>query len=205
MFELILVFIILLLLLKDDIDKFVNKTKVRSKIDGREYYVSNKYDDKQQAADILARVNKIAVELMRHLRKKYKDAPHSKRKELVLKLLHNYNPDVLIENVPLNSNNTSYVKNKGDEMGVCLREKDSGNDEFHDQNIIEFVTIHELTHIASKVRNHPPQFWSNFKFMLQEAKEAGIHKPKDYSKNNINYCGLLVTYNPYFDPNMPTP
>ena len=45
-----------------------------------------------------------------------------------------------------------------------------------------FVTLHELSHIATKTIGHKSEFWENFKFLLQQAKEAGIHNPVDYKK-----------------------
>ena len=39
----------------------------------------------------------------------------------------------------------------------------------------------------------------NFRFLLKEAKISGIHNPIDYSIDNMVYCGVKVTHNPYFD------
>ena len=46
---------------------------------------------------------------------------------------------------------------------------------------------------------HEPEFWKNFKFLLELAKEANIHQPYDYKKNPIEYCGMMITDNPYYD------
>jgi hypothetical protein len=32
-----------------------------------------------------------------------------------------------------------------------------------------------------------------------EAKEANLHTPKDYKKNNQEYCGMKINDSPYFD------
>ena len=70
-----------------------------------------------------------------------------------------------------------------------------------DENTLTFVALHELSHIASKSIGHTEEFWSNFKFILHEAEEIGIYKVVDYSKNNVQYCGMKITSNPYFRKN----
>jgi hypothetical protein len=34
---------------------------------------------------------------------------------------------------------------------------------------------------------------------LENAKEAGIHEPVDYSKTPTEYCSLKITDSPYFE------
>ena len=62
-----------------------------------------------------------------------------------------------------------------------------------------FVAIHELAHIASETVGHNDEFWNNFKFLLDNAVEIKIYSPVDYKKNNIEYCGMKITDNPYYD------
>ena len=57
-----------------------------------------------------------------------------------------------------------------------------------------FVSIHE-----SKSIGHKQKFWDNFKFLLANAKESGIHEPRDYKKEPQKYCSMKITDNPYFD------
>ena len=68
-----------------------------------------------------------------------------------------------------------------------------------DESTLTFVYTHELAHIASKSVGHKKEFWDNFKFLLEEAKEVGFHNPVDYKKNNQTYCGMTITDNPYYD------
>jgi hypothetical protein len=42
------------------------------------------------------------------------------------------------------------------------------------------------------------QIWS-FKFLLQNATEAGIHEPKDYKKKPVEYCSMTIKDNPFFE------
>jgi hypothetical protein len=53
--------------------------------------------------------------------------------------------------------------------------------------------------VATKSIGHKSEFWENFKFLLEEAKEAGIHDPKDYKKSPEKYCGITIHDNPYYD------
>ena len=43
-----------------------------------------------------------------------------------------------------------------------------------------FVAIHELSHVMTKSIGHKQEFWDNFKFLLENAKEAKIHDPQNY-------------------------
>lgn len=46
---------------------------------------------------------------------------------------------------------------------------------------------------------HKPEFWQNMKFLLVNAKQAGIYNPVDYKNNPKEYCGTTITDNPYYD------
>ena len=51
----------------------------------------------------------------------------------------------------------------------------------------------------TKTEGHKQEFWENFKFLLEQAKDANIYQPVDYKKNNKSYCGMDITDNPYYD------
>ena len=76
---------------------------------------------------------------------------------------------------------------------------DNLNDELIDENTLTFVALHEVSHIATKSIGHKTEFWDNFKFILEKAKEAGIHDPVDYKKSPQEYCGTKIHDNPYYD------
>ncbi len=203
-------FIIALILISifycDDIETLISHKKECAG-DGRCYTIVGKFDPDthDEAGEMLAYLNDFSIKLMRSLRKNYLwHGDNLYRKELVAFLLHNYNPDALIENAPTSSVNTSYVENKGRVFAVCLREKLSGLHNIHDKQILEFVTMHEMAHLSTpKIGHKDPEFWINFKILIDEARRIGIHEPVDYSKHPINYCSLRVNYNPYFDSGVP--
>ncbi len=190
-------------------DSFSSSRAVCNNEDNRCYKVIDKYENTAQASKILADLNKFSIRLMRHLRNKYvfgdlsKKPEYQNRVSVVKFLLNNYNPDNIKENAPIGDVNTSYVDDKGKVFALCLREKKSGENKFHTMEELEFVVIHEMTHMATVSFGHEPDFWANFKFMLQEAELAGLHTPVNYQKYPMVYCSLLVNYSPYFDDTLP--
>ena len=68
-----------------------------------------------------------------------------------------------------------------------------------DEHTLMFVAIHELSHIATKSVGHKQEFWDNFKFLLENAKECGVHSPVDYKNKPTQYCGMDIKDNPYYD------
>ena len=84
-------------------------------------------------------------------------------------------------------------------MAFCLNKDKHSDSKLIDPNTLLFVAIHELAHVMTNVEGHKQVFWQNFKFLLVEAKEAGIYVPVDYKKNPEPYCGMDITDNPYYD------
>lgn len=201
----IIIIIIIYFLNKTTIEGFSSSSEVCNDIDGHCYSVSNKYSNRQEASDKLAFANLFMVSVIRHLRDNVLWGNCSQyRRNMIEYLLNNYRPDKIIENVPIGDVNTSYVDDKGIEFGICLREKESGENKIHDNNILEFVLLHEISHLGSFEYTHDQEFWTNFKIIISEAVKAGLHTPVNYKIHPIRYCSLLVDYNPYFDDNIPS-
>ena len=132
---------------------------------------------------------------------KYRNYPSNKSIIIngIKSVKDNYNPRQLIENDPWNKeNDTSYTIDKGELIDLCLRYKDNPSD-IHNYNDILYVTLHELSHIFTDEYGHHDEFWDNFKFILTEATDYGIYQPHDYSQDNIDYCGLKISYSPLFE------
>ena len=66
-------------------------------------------------------------------------------------------------------------------------------------NTLTFVAIHELAHIMTLSVGHKQEFWENFKFLLEGAKELGVYEPEDYKKKPAEYCSMMINDNPYYD------
>jgi predicted metal-dependent hydrolase len=174
----------------DNMDTFDLKCVV-SGIDGNKYCVrERKQVDK--AADLLAKTTEKSKKLVEHVFKKYPD------QENVIRLKNGFNPKQIMETLPT-STYTAYSENKGEKLAFCLNVKNKENENLIDENTLMFVAIHELSHVATKSIGHKTEFWDNFKFLLQEAKAAGIHDPVDYKKAPQEYCGMKIHDNPYYD------
>lgn len=165
---------------------------VQSTIDGNTYDVLDE-EDKQVAADQLAKINLLNERLIEYMNLKYHDGIHAR---IARNLKRRYRRN-LIENNPKTTENTSYTENKGAKIAFCLRDRPSRD--LHKFDDFIFVNLHELAHIGCEEYGHEQEFWETFVFIQHVAKEAGLYRPKDYSKTSVNYCGVNVQYNPYFD------
>ena len=206
----IIVIIIALCYYKRRKDKFSlrDAREVQSSIDGLKYKVHLTHGEAARAADVMAILNARSIRLLAHLKKKYGEpGRYPERHAATKRLLARYNPDHLAENSPRDPDgDTSYTINKGHIVALCLREKDPsrtglpGVHDFHNFETLTFVTFHELAHIAVAATGHPPEFWQAFKFLIQDAIEAGILKGVNYSEHSEMYCGMNINYTPLFDP-----
>ena len=156
---------------------------VRSKVDGRQYLVK-KLPDRQQAADMLASINKDLMLIVQHVMAKFgEDDPRAKL------LFKNYNPDAMSEGGH-ESGYTSFSVNKGEKLVMCIRQKDGT---FVDKNVLMYVAIHELGHMMTSEVGHTPAFWDNFKFLLGESIKLGLYKKVDYARTPVQYCGMTIS------------
>jgi hypothetical protein len=171
-----------------------------SSIDKRIYRVIEEFYDKNDAVNIMAEVNAFIFDYLKYMRNKYKIKKKGQRNEIefVERMLNNYNPDNILENDPLPGEDTSYVINKGDEFGICLRNKSDNPGKIHDIDIIKFVVLHELAHLGNITYGHEYDFWAFFKFILINAVEADLYTPVNYRLTPVNYCGLEITFSPYY-------
>jgi predicted metal-dependent hydrolase len=64
-----------------------------------------------------------------------------------------------------------------------VRKNNKNNDKLIDEHTLMFVAIHEMSHTCTKSVGHKSEFWENFKFLLENAKESKIHIPVDYTKS----------------------
>jgi hypothetical protein len=162
-----------------------------SDVNGNTYCVRdrNKLD---LAADRLAHVNNNLNKLVNHLSKKYPENDNVQR------LINGYNPKKIYETLPT-SEFTAYSENKGEKLAFCLDTEKNSKGRLIDMNTLMYVALHEVSHIATKSVGHTDEFWSNFKFMITEAKAINIYNPIDYKKDPVRYCGMNITDNPYYD------
>jgi len=163
---------------------------VVSTVDGNKYCVRES-GKVAESADLLARATGKCKQLVKYVSEKYPE------KENVKRLVAGFNPKKIMETLPT-SELTAYSENKGEKIAFCLNTEKNGNTQI-DEHTLTFVAIHELSHVATKSIGHKDEFWDNFKFLLLEAKEAGIHVPRDYKKEPQKYCGMTIRDNPAYD------
>jgi hypothetical protein len=164
---------------------------VVSTVNGDKYCVRERANIKA-AADLLAKTTDKCKAVVDYVYKKYPE------KENVQRLKKGFNPKQIMETLPT-SEYTAYSENKGEKLAFCLNIDKKDNNHLIDENTLLFVALHELSHIATKSIGHKSEFWENFKFLLQEAKAAGIYNPIDYKKKPQEYCGMKIRDNPYYD------
>lgn len=162
-----------------------------STVDGNKYCVRER-EKVQQAVDLLAKITNKCKQLVEYVGKKYPE------KEEVKRLVAGFNPQKVMETLPT-SEYTAYSENKGEKLAFCLNRTRKGEDNMIDEHTLMFVSIHELSHVATKSIGHKTEFWENFKFLLEEAKLAGLHEPKDYKLTPAEYCGMKIRDNPFYD------
>ena len=163
---------------------------VISDVDGNTYCVRDQ-ENLDKAADLLANVTKKCKTLVLFVKEKYPD------REDVARLVKGFKPEKICETLPT-SKLTAYSENKGQKIAFCLNKK-KNEKELIDMNTLTFVAIHELSHVMTKSIGHKQEFWENFKFLLENAKEINVYNPVDYKKSPQEYCGMQITDNPFYD------
>lgn len=175
--------------------------QVRSKVDGLKYNVRD-MPDKQEAADLLARVRYKLQKLIDVLRQRYPSKPQ------VVQLNEKFeaDPKRFYEATP-DSEHISYSVNKGDSIHLCLRQKDNKKEQLVDENVMVFVALHEMGHVITPptVKSHGPEFWNNFGWLLREAEALEIYKYQDFRAHPVTYCGEKITDQPKYDPSKDSP
>jgi hypothetical protein len=167
---------------------------IKSKVDNKEYLVRD-MADKQQAADLMASIRIKMSNLKVHLESKYPDKPQVKQ------LNTNFEPDPnrFYESTP-DSDLTSYSVNKGESVHLCLRQREDNNESLVDENVIMFVSLHEMSHMITKTVGHGQDFWNNFAWLLKEAELIGLYKAQDFKAHPVKYCGMSITDQPSYNP-----
>ena len=187
----IFIAVILLLCLRIyyDSDAFNLKCIIASK-DGNTYCVRER-EKLELAANLLAEVTQKMKDMVAYMKQTHPEDPRT------IRLVDGFNPKKISETLPT-SELTAYSENKGEKLAFCLNTTKEGN-KLIDINTLTFVALHELSHVCTESIGHKQDFWQNFKWVLQNAKEAGIYDPVDYKKSPQEYCGMKINDNPYYD------
>lgn len=167
-------------------DKDNHKYKIRS---GR--MKSNGY--LKDSANSLAEINERINKLIKHLDEKYK---YDNTKNYFIRILSkNYRADLLSE-AAIDNRYTTYTVDKQD-MHICLRTRDN-NEKLYDINILMYVVLHELAHLCNydvegnPIMGHGYEFKKIFRLLVEESIKIGIYEYKNYQKQPVEYCGIII-------------
>ncbi len=153
-------------------------------------FLVHKDKNKQEKANLLGNLVENLYTLKNHLVKNKNKFPEYD--EYIDLLNNNFKEEktIVYETDP-ESNLTSYSVNKGEEISFCLKSKKTGI--LHDINLLTYVGIHEISHIACPEIGHGDLFKKIFKMFTQEAVNIGIYKKVDYSELPVEYCGMILS------------
>lgn len=152
------------------------------------HLVRNDFHNMEEAANLMAHLKQNMSTLVEHLNQ-YHDDHHG---------VKNLNKRLYLDNMmeaPHEDDSTSYTINKGEEMHICMREKNK-NKVLHDVNTMMFVILHEMAHIMSDSIGHNNEFRENFIFLLKNAAQIDLYKKINYQKEPQSYCGLKINTTP---------
>ena len=184
---LVLFFTLITLIIVENNELFIEYRN--SKLNNKKYGIQEEFNKSDEAVELLAKLHNHMNDFVTDLQK---TIPSDERVKRLVKGFRRAE----IEEAP-NDDGSSFTINKGDLVAICLRHKKDGHP-FHDYNTLLFVIIHEMSHIASISEGHNSEFITNFKWLLQQAKELGYYEPVNYNNSPMTYCGVKVTNNPYF-------
>jgi len=159
---------------------------VVSNIDNEKYLV-RELPDMQLAADMLARIKSDMITLSKYLsenKEKYKE-----NLTYIDQLAQNIKPIVYSESSQ-DSMYTSYSVNKGEQIVFCLRSKTTA--ELHDYNLVMYVALHEISHVACPSYGHGDEFKKVFAFITQVAVSMNLYTKIDFANSPVMYCGISI-------------
>ena len=175
-------------------------TYIKSPLDNN-FYMVRDLPDKYTAVNLLATMRLNILKLKEHLNSK-KDTDYKEYKQYIEQLsdrIHDVtisesrgNEDVKDENGENKEIVTSYSVNKGEELVFCLRSRKE-KDTFHTINILMYVILHEISHIACPEYGHGPLFKKIFAFFTKTSMTLKIYEYDDYAKSPKEYCGIYLS------------
>jgi len=183
LFSLIIIFIYIFL--------FHNKSNVVyvETATGAKYLV-NDDENKDTSAKLLSTIVENLFKLKNYLYKNIDNYPEYT--EYIKQLNNNLSESrTLIYETDPKSDLTSFSVNKGEELSFCLKSKKTG--EIHEINLLMYVAIHELAHIACPETGHGNLFKKIFHFLTLEAIKLKLYIQVDYTSNPVEYCGMVLS------------
>lgn len=184
--KLLLVIILLILLIFISIRTYSGNVRHYSSVDHAYYFVNNKHS--HETKTVIA--NKLGT-----IRKKGDRLIHTIKSDPYLRIQNNYKrllrkwSQLQIEELNVKGKEIfAFNVNKGYKIYLCVLD--------NDVNDIMFVFLHELTHIMTSEIGHPPQFWTNFKELLELAIKNDIYTYQNYNEKHAKFCNFFLDSTP---------
>ena len=126
----------------------------------------------------------------------YQKLVSDKKKKLsddLNRLVNNFNPNKISETTP-DAKYTSYSVNKGEKIVMCIRNKKTVNQDIINLNTLMFVALHETAHLMTKSIGHHPEFWDNFRILINIAidPKVDVYKEINFNLYPEPYCGMTI-------------
>jgi predicted metal-dependent hydrolase len=190
MFVLILVFLIFKTYIYPKLhNKYYNLILYKSDIDDVKYEVRNILN-KQEAANMLARIKQNIIILKDYLTENINN--YDLKMQSYIKQLNRNLININISESDEYSKFTSYSVNKGEKIVFCLRSKKKLLYNLHDLNLVMYVVLHELAHVACPEYGHTQLFKQIFTFLTQVAIKLNLYKKIEFASSPQEYCGLTI-------------
>jgi hypothetical protein len=147
--------VIFILLMRDDTVEYPASN-------GQMYRVYNRRSDesKRKAADILAELDTRMKKILENPDNKYQED-----------IKAHYSGTELRENLT-----EAYTVGKGMKIYLDLT-PGLGDDGFYSIDLLTYVLMHEVSHIAVPFDGHDQKFWDIFKSLLSKASDLGVYVP----------------------------
>lgn len=158
-----------------------------SSVDGEEYLVRD-LPDKENAANLLAEIKSNIFTISDYLHRSKNSYPRFE--PYISQMWENLKFTVINESSSSGSY-TSYSVNKGEQIVFCLRSKYTNK--LHDINLLMYVVVHELAHVACPEYGHTNLFLEIFSFLLHHAIKLKLYKKIDFNSYPSEYCGLIIS------------
>ena len=182
--EIIFLVIIVCVLLYYKDYEFRDLVLVKSEYNGKEYQVQDT-PDKQRSANLLSKIE----EKIWYLVDRIDDDKDEEYHKYIRNIIKKRN-DIEVMEVPLDTKNTSFTLNKN-KLVFCLKSRGSrGWGDYHDINLIMYVVLHEISHIACPEDGHTRLFAKIFNYIAQKGVEYGVYEKIDFASNPKVYCGM---------------
>jgi hypothetical protein len=153
-------------------------------------FMVHKDNLKKEKANLLGKIVENMFILKNHMVKNIND--FNSFEPYIKQLNNNFSESrtVVYETDP-QSNLTSYSVNKGEELSFCLKSKKTN--QLHDINLLMYVAIHEMSHIACPEIGHGELFKKIFRKLVEEAIKIGIYKKVNFADIPTEYCGMILS------------